>query len=65
MYAGLIPLPSDPCFAMADIARIAIDEAVSNPVSSFSQLSQPKLVGYRFTKTEQYAHRVHLDSRDL
>lgn len=31
MWAGTIPLPSGPCFAMADIARIAIDDAVSNP----------------------------------
>ena len=36
MWAGSIPLPSGPCFAIADIARIAIDDAVSNPRIAFS-----------------------------
>jgi hypothetical protein len=61
MCAGLIPLPSGPCFAIADIARIAIDDAVSNPGLV---LSHSKLVGLnRFTKTEQQAYRVHLNVR--
>jgi hypothetical protein len=36
MWAGLIPSPSGPRFAIADIARIAIDDAVSNPGCAFS-----------------------------
>lgn len=36
MWAGSMPLPSGPCFAIADIARIAIDDAVSNPGFGFS-----------------------------
>jgi len=54
MWAGFMPLPSGPCFAMADIARIAIDDAVSKPgpVSVLSvTLNLP--IWYRFTETEQ------------
>ena len=36
IWAGFIPFPSGPCFAIADIARIAIDDAVSNPGLAFS-----------------------------
>lgn len=59
MCAGLIPLPSDPCFAIADIARIAIDDAVSNPGHA---LSHSRLAGWNhFTKAKQQAHEVHLN----
>ena len=58
MWAGAIPLPSGPCFAMADIASIAIDDAVSNPGAV---LSHDRLVGMvPLTETEQQSHRVHL-----
>ena len=49
--AGFIPLPSGPCFAMADIARIAIDDAVSKPRLRLSVVNLSILS--RVTETEQ------------
>lgn len=54
MSLGGIPFPSGPRFAIADIARIAMEDAVSKPTKTVSRVSG---------KYSQNAHLVQIEGR--